>query len=136
MDIYLTSHTDDAASRYLCNGCERRFAGPGPLNFHRRSCRKTKHRLQGVLANAKEVWEARKKSKGLSLAEVRMLDGSIPDPSTLTARHPISLETTSGRNSTTNGTAEAPSMTCSQATSTAAIDVVRGQRHPAGQMIY
>jgi hypothetical protein len=58
----LTSHSNSAPS-HVCIDCERSFAGPGPLNFHRRSCRTTKRRLQGVLAKAKELWEARKRSK-------------------------------------------------------------------------
>jgi hypothetical protein len=58
----LTSHSDSAPS-HVCTDCERSFAGPGPLNFHRRSCRTTKRRLQGALAKAKELWEARKRSK-------------------------------------------------------------------------
>lgn len=58
----LASHSLGTPS-HVCSDCERSFAGPGPLNFHRRSCKTTKRRLQGVLAKAKEQWEAKKRSK-------------------------------------------------------------------------
>jgi hypothetical protein len=57
----LSSFSNGAPS-YTCSACERPFAGPGPLNFHRRSCRATKRSLQGVLAKAKALWETKKRS--------------------------------------------------------------------------
>lgn len=47
---------------YLCS-CGRSFPGPGPLNFHKRSCRSNKKRLHGALARAKEVWQERKRPR-------------------------------------------------------------------------
>lgn len=62
--MHLASHSNDALS-HVCSACERPFAGPGPLNFHRRSCRTTKRQLRGTLAKARELWEAKKRrSKG------------------------------------------------------------------------
>ena len=48
---------------HVCSGCERSFSGPGPLNFHCRSCRLTKCQLQGALAKARELWERQKRLK-------------------------------------------------------------------------
>ena len=45
---------------YVCS-CGRTFPGPGPLNFHKRSCRPSKKRLHGALARAKELWQDRKR---------------------------------------------------------------------------
>lgn len=47
---------------YICS-CGRSFPGPGPLNFHKRSCRSSKKRLHGALARAKELWQERKKPR-------------------------------------------------------------------------
>ena len=47
---------------HVCS-CGRSFPGPGPLNFHKRSCRSSKKRLHGALARAKEIWQERKKQR-------------------------------------------------------------------------
>lgn len=60
--MYLQSFSEGAPS-HTCGDCGRSFVGSGPLNFHLRSCRRTKRRLQGALAKAKALWEARKRSK-------------------------------------------------------------------------
>jgi hypothetical protein len=60
---------DDSFSPHACSSCNRCFPGPGPLNYHRRSCQPTKRRLQGALAKAKDLWEARKKSRRQTLEE-------------------------------------------------------------------
>lgn len=103
----------DGATSHVCSGCDRSFAGPGPLNFHQRSCRKTKRRLQGVLAKAKELWEARKRSKRHTLNEPRMVDGRTPDPPTQIPNSPLTtaIPTTaaSGSNATAFSMAETKS---------------------------
>lgn len=73
------SFSEDAPS-HACGDCGRSFAGPGPLNFHRRSCRTTKRRLQGVLVKAKALWEVRKRSKRHPLDEPQVGGSSTPDP--------------------------------------------------------
>jgi len=77
----LASYSNGAPS-HVCSGCERSFAGPGPLNFHRRSCRATKRRLQGVLVKAKKLWEEKKQLKRHLLDEPQpeKAAGNITDP--------------------------------------------------------
>jgi hypothetical protein len=70
----LSSFSNGAPS-YICSACEQPFAGPGPLNFHRHSCRATKRSLQGVLAKAKALWEVKKQSTRLQ----RPLDNLQPE---------------------------------------------------------
>lgn len=53
----------DTSLSYLCSGCGRLFPAPGPLNFHRRSCRPTKRKLTCALAKTKELLETRKRLK-------------------------------------------------------------------------
>jgi hypothetical protein len=50
------------SNHYVC-GCGRSFSGPGPLNFHKRTCQPSKRRLHAALATAKELWEKRKKPR-------------------------------------------------------------------------
>ena len=57
----------DAEDAYACS-CGRSFPGPGPLNFHRRSCQSTKRRLSGALVKVKEIWQSRKKPRLASSA--------------------------------------------------------------------
>jgi hypothetical protein len=77
------SHSDGALS-HVCSGCEWSFAGPGPLNFHRCSCRTTKRWLQGALAKAKELWEAKKllKRHPLDKLQPEMAISRTADPLT------------------------------------------------------
>jgi hypothetical protein len=70
---------DDSTSLHTCSSCNRPFPGPGPLNYHRRSCQSTKRRLQGALAKAKELWEARKKLRRHPLEEQPNDGGSTAD---------------------------------------------------------
>ena len=43
--------------------CGRSFAQPGALKKHQHSCNKTKNRLAGALAKAKELWTTRKRRR-------------------------------------------------------------------------
>lgn len=43
--------------------CGRSFSQHGALHYHQRSCAKTKKRLVGALAKAKEAWSSRKKRR-------------------------------------------------------------------------
>jgi hypothetical protein len=56
--------------------CSRSFAQPGGLAYHQRSCKKTKVRLAGALATAKDAWAERKRRR-LEVAEQKKL--SQPD---------------------------------------------------------
>jgi hypothetical protein len=89
----------DGAHLHFCTDCDRPFAGPGPLNFHRRSCKKTKRRLQGLLEKAKELWEARKRSKRHPLSQPQAA-GCIRDPPTQTAPLTTAISTTATLGST------------------------------------
>lgn len=102
----------------VCTGCERRFSGSGPLNFHRRSCKKTRHQLQGVLAKAKELWEAKKRSRVHLLTEGQAGDSAnTPDHYTQTPGLTLTLDAptldNSESNSTINGESEARSLALS-----------------------
>lgn len=46
----------------MCS-CGRSFPGPGPLNFHKRTCQSSKKRLHGALAKVKELWRERKRPR-------------------------------------------------------------------------
>lgn len=46
---------DDA--QHICHACGRSFAGPGPLNYHMRSCRSSKRKLQGALSKVQQFWQ-------------------------------------------------------------------------------
>jgi hypothetical protein len=126
MDVYLAFPTGDTLSQLqvqtqeleVCSGCERRFSGSGPLNYHRRSCRKTRHQLQGVLAKAKELWEAKKRSRVHLLAEGQAGDSAnTPEPYTqtpgLTSTSDAPTLSNSESNSTINGRSEAGSLVLS-----------------------
>ena len=88
------SHSDGALL-HIFSGCEWSFAGPGPLNFHRCSCRTTKWRLQGALAKAKELWEAKKllKRHPLDKLQPEMAISRTADPLTQ-AQGPVTTLTT------------------------------------------
>lgn len=47
---------------YVCS-CGRSFPGPGPLNFHKRTCQSSKKRLHGALVKVKELWKDRKRPR-------------------------------------------------------------------------
>jgi hypothetical protein len=104
----LASRSDGAPS-HVCSSCDQSFAGTGPLNFHQRSCKKTKRRLQGALVRAKELWEARKRSKRHPLGETQVVDGSPSDPPTQIPKPTFKLATaaTPGSSATSLGMAEA-----------------------------
>ena len=76
---------DSDEHHYVC-GCGRSFPGPGPLNFHRRTCRSSKRRLQGALARAKELWETRKKPRLDSPALVEPVPSQNSEPEDLQVR--------------------------------------------------
>jgi hypothetical protein len=69
------SDSELSGHHYVC-GCGRSFSGPGPLNFHSRTCQPTKKHFHSALAQAKEIWEKRKKphldSTGLGTSQVSL----------------------------------------------------------------
>jgi hypothetical protein len=56
---------------YVC-GCRRSFSGPGPLNFHKHTCKSSKRVLQEALTKARDLWDRRKRPH---------VDSRLPDSS-------------------------------------------------------
>lgn len=69
---------DDA--QHICNAYRRSFAGPGPLNYHMRSCRSGKRQLEGAL----QLWQDRsaRKRRKLNLRSNLQSDSAHPTPAT------------------------------------------------------
>lgn len=60
----------DEPGSLVC-ACGRRFAQDNAFNIHQRACRKSKKRLAGPLAKAKDLWVSRKRAR-------LDLEGGIP----------------------------------------------------------
>lgn len=56
--------------------CGRTFANYGALNCHKFSCTRTKKRLSGALAKAKEVWNSRKRRR-VEVLELERADHGV-----------------------------------------------------------
>lgn len=46
-------------TNHICDACGRSFLGIGPLNYHMRSCRPGKKRLQVALSAVHQLWQDR-----------------------------------------------------------------------------
>lgn len=68
-------------TNHICDACGRSFLGIGPLNYHLRSCRQGKRRLQGALSKVHQLWQERMASK-----KRRKLNPH-PDPYTISEVH-------------------------------------------------
>lgn len=49
--------------QHTCGACGRLFVGIGPLNYHIRSCRSEKRRLQGALSKVQQLWQEKFSNK-------------------------------------------------------------------------
>jgi hypothetical protein len=59
---------------YQTCSCGRTFSQPGPFIYHQRSCSKSKKRLVGALALAKEAWVNHKRKRAETLDHERSDD--------------------------------------------------------------
>lgn len=82
--VYVTSleaMNTTTETNHTCDACGRSFLGIGPLNYHLRSCRQGKRRLQGALLKVHQVWQEK-----MALKKRRKLNPH-PDPYTISEVH-------------------------------------------------
>jgi hypothetical protein len=80
---------DITDSQSFC-ACGRAFFKPGALNFHMRSCSKTKKRLASALSVAKELWASKKRRRVASVEQGDdSLSSAIETDDTGTTSNPV-----------------------------------------------